>query len=155
MRAILPSLFCLLLLGSSAAIAQGTPQPPVTTMPTSSRVTVESYYRVAWGDGPEFKRLYQRNEGTLLREMQRQGFITELRFDEPFTHMPGEGRWSFRATITYRDGTAAVESGTAYDLAFREARARLIPDKKTYEAEENRRFALLLDHWDIVVIPVG
>jgi len=141
----------------SAALLLAAPvsvQPSNAAPVQASRpVVVESYYRVKWGSEDEFKQLYNRNEAALLFEMQRKGFVTNLRFDEPFTHFPGDARWTLRATITYRDAPAAVEIGGAWDQAWEEARKRLRPDKKTFDAEQARRFALLEDHWDVIVTP--
>jgi hypothetical protein len=117
----------------------------------SHPVVIESYYRVKWGSEDEFKELYRRNELALLLEMQREGFVRSVRFEEPFTHIPGDARWTFRATITYRDGPSAVEVGGSWDRAWEEARKRLRPDKKQFDAEQARRFGLLEDHWDVIV----
>ena len=122
-----------------------------TRAPAGNPVTVESYYRAKWGSAEEFKKLYRKNEASMLIEMQRQGFIKELRFDEPFTHIPGDNRWDIRATIVYRDAPAAVELGGAWDEAWEATSKRLRPDKKVLDAEEKRRFELLEDHWDIIV----
>jgi hypothetical protein len=132
-----------------AAAAPAPAQP--AAQPSAQPVTIESYYRVKWGSAGEFFKLYERNEVSLLREMQRQGLITALSFDEPFTHMAGAPRWDFRARITYRDGNHAVETGGAYDKAFEAARARLLPDKARFEAEQAKRMSLLEDHWDVVM----
>ena len=131
--------------------APATAQTKAATTHASSPVVVESYYRVKWGSEDEFKQLYNRNEAALLLEMQRRGFITNLRFDEPFTHFPGEARWTLRATVTYRDAPSAVETNGAWDEAWEEVRARLRPDKKVFDAEQARRFALMEDHWDVIV----
>ena len=133
--------------GAAAQTAAG----PAVLAAAGKTVTVESYYRAKWGSAEEFKALYRKNEASMLMEMQRQGFIKELRFDEPFTHIPGGTRWDLRATIVYRDAPSAVEVGGAWDEAWEAIRKRLRPDKKTYDAEEVRRFALLEDHWDIIV----
>ena len=132
-----------------AAAAPAPAQP--AAQPSAKPVTIESYYRIKWGSAGEFFKLYERNEVSLLREMQRQGLITALSFDEPFTHMAGGPRWDFRARITYRDGNLAVETGGAYDKAFEAARARLLPDKARFEAEQAKRMSLLEDHWDVVM----
>lgn len=137
-----------LLLGAPA-----TAQTNAAHTQLSHAVAVESYYRVKWGSEDEFKQLYDRNEAALLFEMQRRGFITALRFDEPFTHVPGEARWTLRATITYRDAPSAVEINGAWDQAWEEVRAKLHPDKKIFDAEQARRFALMEDHWDVIVTP--
>ena len=140
-------LFALAVFVAAPATAQ---QAPAADKP----ITIESYYLVKWGSGWEFVELYERNEAPLLREMQRQGFITALTFEEPYTHMAGGPRWDFRARITYRDAAAAVEGGGAYDKAFAAARERLLPDKARWEAEQSKRLSLLQDHWDVIVNPV-
>ena len=131
--------------GAAAAQQRGSAEP----------VTVEHYYRIKWGGADEFKRLYKANHQPLIDEMKRQGFITSVRSDEPFTHMAGGQRWDLRVTITYRDAPSAVVVGGAFDKAFEAAKARLYPDSAKLEAEEARRFGLLDEHWDVIVVPGG
>jgi len=137
------------LLGVSAQPVQAQQAP--AEQAAAKTVTFELYYRIKWGSLAEFKELYKRNHEPLLREMQKQGFLVELHTDEPFTHMAGGQRWDLRVTMTYRDGASAVELGGEWDTAFEAAKARLYPDKATFEAEEARRFALVEEHWDIIV----
>ena len=87
--------------------------------------------------------------------MKRLGFITAVRSDEPFTHMAGDQRWDLRVTITYRDAPSAVVVGGAFDKAFEAAKARLYPDSAKLDADETRRFALLDEHWDVIVVSGG
>ena len=136
--------------GALAALTTGaTPQPATTSEP----ITTEHYYRIKWGSAGEFKRLYKLNHQPILAEMQRLGFIIAMRTDEPFTHMAGNQRWDLRVTITYRDPSAAVVVGGAFDKASDAVTARLYPDKKKLEAEEAKRFSLLEEHWDVIVTP--
>ena len=118
-------------------------------------VTAEYYYRIKWGSAAEFKRLYERNHAPILRELAKQGFITRIETEEPLTHLAGGPRWDLRVTITYRDASSAVVVGGAFDKASGAVQARLYPDKAKFEAEEARRFSLLEDHWDVIVVPVG
>ncbi len=117
-------------------------------------ITVESYYRIKWGAADEFKRLYKLNHQPILRDMQRQGFITGMKMDEPFTHMAGGPRWDLRVTITYRDPPSAVVAGGAFDKASDAAKARLYPNEAKLKTDEASRFGLLEDHWDVIVTPV-
>jgi hypothetical protein len=87
--------------------------------------------------------------------MKRQGFITRIETEEPFTHMAGGQRWDLRVTITYRDAPSAVVVGGAWDKAFEAAKARLYPNKQKLEDEEARRCALLDEHWDVIVTPAA
>ena len=144
----------LLLAGMASAVQPQAPQAPQTAARTGP-VTGEYYYRIKWGSAEEFKRLYERNHAPIMREMQKQGFITRMEVEEPFTHLAGGTRWDLRVTVTYRDAASAVVVGGAFDQAFEAAKARLYPDKAAFQAEEARRFSLLEEHWDIIVVPVG
>jgi len=116
-------------------------------------VTVESYYRIRWGSFWDFMAIYQEHHAPILAEMQRQGFITAIRTDTPLTHMAGDGRWDLRVTITYRDGNAAAGSDPAYDRAAADASRRLFADRDAHLAAETRRFAMIDEHWDVIVAP--
>lgn len=138
----------------AAALLASAPAAPAAAQPPAAAaqipVTVEYYYRIKWGSGEEFKRLYDRNHAPLLREMQKAGFIRAMRVDEPFTHLAGGPRWDLRVTIVFRDATAAI-SDPEWERLWGAARARLYPDKAAFDAEEDRRFALLEEHWDVIV----
>ena len=139
------------LLNAAVAFAALTLGPAAIAQTASKPITVEHYYRIKWGSAEEFKDLYKRNHQPILLELQKQGFITAMRAETPFTHMAGGPRWDLRVTITYRDAPSAVEVGGAFDKASEAVTARLYPDKQKLEKEESRRFSLLEDHWDVIV----
>lgn len=140
-------------LAMAALPSTGAAQAPAAGL-SAQQVTAEYYYRIRWGSASEFKQLYERNHAPLLREMQRQGFITGMKVEEPFTHLSGGARWDLRVTITFRDAASAVLVGGEFDQAFEAASERLFPDRDRFEAEEARRFSLLEEHWDVIVTPV-
>jgi hypothetical protein len=133
------------------ALATLTSEAAAQRLSAAEPITTEHYYRIKWGSAGEFKRLYKLNHEPILAELQKQGFITAIRTEEPFTHMAGNQRWDLRVTITYRDPSAAVVVGGAFDKASDAVKARLYPDKKKFEAEEAKRFSLLEEHWDVIV----
>jgi hypothetical protein len=139
----------LFVITSSPAVGQ-----KARTAAATGPVTAEYYYRIKWGSAGEFKRLYERNHAPIMREMQKQGFVTRMEVEEPFTHIAGGPRWDLRVTMTFPDAASAIVVGGAFDKAFAAAQARLYPDKAAFEAEEARRFSLLEDHWDMIVTPV-
>jgi hypothetical protein len=96
--------------------------------------------------------IYRVHHAPILAEMQRQGFITAIRTETPFNHMAGDQRWDLRVTITYRDANAAI-GDPAYDRAARAAGERLFPEREAHLAAETRRFAMLEEHWDVIVAP--
>ncbi|HUD94657.1 hypothetical protein [Sphingobium sp.] len=114
---------------------------------------VENYYRVKWGGMGEFLRVYHKQHEALLREMMRQGYISQVTVEMPFTHMGGSTRWDVRTTIVYKHGADGVGAGAAYKAAMAAAKARMFPDKAAFDAEEGRRGAVTEDHWDVVLEP--
>ena len=134
----------------AAAAPVGAQAPTAAAAPAAVPVTMEYYYRIKWGSLAEFKRLYNKNHAPLLAAMQQAGFIRSIRMDEPFTHLAGGPRWDLRVTIVYRDAAAAI-ADPRWDALWAEAWGRLYKDKSAFEAEEERRFSLLEEHWDVVV----
>lgn len=122
-----------------------------TTEPAAApeQVVVESYYRIRWGGMGEFMDLYRRNHAPVLEAMKARGFITDIEIEQPFTHMAGDQRWDLRVTVTYRDPDAAL--GPEYGAAAAAEMDRLYTDVAGHTAEEARRFALVEEHWDVVV----
>lgn len=148
MRAV----FLVLLLATAAPLsAQSAPPPAPATTPAP--VTIESYYRIRWGSFWDFMEIYKNHHAPILAEMQRQGFITAIRTETPSTHMAGDQRWDLRVTITWRDAAAATGADPAYDRAARAASDRLFADRAAHLAAETRRFAMLEEHWDVIVAP--
>jgi hypothetical protein len=137
-----------------AAIAAISAAQPAVAASTGNPVVAEYYYRIKWGSAGEFKRLYEKNHAPILRELQKQGMILKIDTEEPFTHLAGGPRWDFRVTVTYPDGSTAIQTGGAMDKAFTAVAKRLYPDKKAFDVEEALRFSLLEDHWDMIVVPV-
>lgn len=132
------------------ATAQATPS---ATQAVVGPVTVESYYRIRWGNFWAFMELYNRNHAPILAEMQKLGFITAIRAETPVMHMAGDQRWDLRVTITYRDAAAATGADPRYDGTARDVSRRLFPDRTAFFAAEERRFAMVEEHWDVVVAP--
>lgn len=146
------TLFIVLALALTSPLSAQAPKAPATAVSKSGEVTIEYYYRIKWGHAGEFLKLYKKNHEPLLKEMQKRGFITGMKIDEPYTHMAGGTRWDLRVTITYRDGIAAVgDEPGGWDDVSDEVEKKLYPDKAAHEAEESRRMGLLEEHWDVLV----
>lgn len=150
-RKLFLALAALSLTAVPVAARQAAKPAPATAPAPDQSVTVEYYYRIKWGSDQEFIRLYEKNHAPLLREMQKAGFITSMEVEQPFTHMAGGERWDLRVTIVFRDAAAAV-SDPEWDRLWAEATKRLYPDSKTFDEEETRRFSLLEEHWDVIVL---
>lgn len=128
-------------------------QSPADEVAISTPVTVESYYKIRWGADLEFFALYQKNHLPILEEAKARGIVKDIRVDVPFTHMAGGTRWDLRVTITYRDADAALVADPELAAVFDEVVNRLKAGNDKFDAEEARRFGLLEEHWDVVLVP--
>lgn len=140
---------CAALCAPAIATAQETPSVEAAAPDLST--TVEYYYRIKWGSIGEFVELYEKNHAPLLEEAKKAGFIVSMKTEYPFTHMAGGVRWDMRVTIKFRDAVAAIND-PAWESLWSEATKRLYKDRKKFDAEEKRRFSLLEDHWDVIVV---
>jgi len=109
-------------------------------------IVVESYYCAQWGSAGEFIRLYKKNHLPVLKQLQDEGRIQSIVAVKPRYHATEEGRWDYRVTLTFRDAAAAHDPG--HEDAIKK---QLFPDQKAYVEEEQRRFEILISHWDILV----
>ena len=111
--------------------------------------TVEYYYKAKWGYADEFLRLFKKNHYPVLKKEQEMGRIVKVWMDQPRYHTTEDGRWDYRVTIVFKNATVANE---AFDEAA--LQRQLYPDQETFKREEQRRFEILLAHWDLPIKPV-
>lgn len=109
---------------------------------------VEYYYKVKWGHYDEFLELYRKNHYPILVKLNALGRIVDMRADRPFNHASETSRWDFRFTIVWKNAAIAHEDFDTDPII-----AELYPDRETFDKEEQRRFALLLEHMDVPVVP--
>jgi len=131
---------------STSLFAQGAPAQSSAGAP----YTIEYYYKCQWGHQQEFLDLFLKNHWPLLQKIESTGRILSLKIESPAYHTTEDGRWDYRVTIVYKNSTVATSSNPDED-AFTKA---LWPDQNTYKKEEQRRFEILLGHWDLPVTDV-
>jgi hypothetical protein len=107
---------------------------------------IEYYYKVKWGFADEFIRLFKKNHYPVLRKQIDMGRILEVTAATPRFHNTEDGRWDYRVTITFRNAKTAFSDFNADSLNI-----ALYPDQETFKKEEQRRFEILLSHWDLPV----
>jgi hypothetical protein len=111
----------------------------------SEPIEVLYFYRTKWGAHDAFMELFRKNHWPILREAWQAGRYTNVELFTPRFHGQGRADWDVLVSITYRDWAAIQEHNDAAIAA------RLYPDQVTFKAEEERRFALLDEHWDVVL----
>jgi len=107
---------------------------------------VEYYYKAKWGFSDEFLQLFKKNHYPLLKKQVEMGRLLKVWMDKPRYHTTEDGRWDFRVTIVFKNSSAANEPFDEDAL-----KKQLFPDQMTYQKEEQRRFEILLAHWDLPI----
>ncbi len=131
---------------SRPLVAQGAPPQPSAGQP----YIIEYYYKCQWGHQQEFHDLFMKNHYPLLKRIQATGRILSLKIESPAYHTTEDGRWDYRVTIVYKDSTVATTSDPDEAAFIKE----MWPDQETYKKEEQRRFEILLGHWDLPVTDI-
>ena len=127
-------------------LAQGAPPQGSADQP----YTMEYYYKVQWGHQQEFLQLFLKNHYPLLKKISETGRIVSLKIETPANHMTEDARWDYRVTIKYKNSTLATTANPDEEKLIRQ----LWPDQETYKKEEQRRFEILLAHWDLPVTDI-
>jgi len=132
-------------LGASA-FGQGAPARGGADQPYA----VEYYYKTQWGRQQEFLQLFLKNHYPLLQKEAGAGRILSVKIEMPAYHTTEDGRWDYRVTIRFKNSTVATTTNPDEEKFIRE----LWPDQATYRREEQRRFEILLSHWDLPVTDI-
>ncbi|MDR3749885.1 MAG: hypothetical protein P4K94_00210 [Terracidiphilus sp.] len=148
MRRILLAVLAVVFAAAFAAplMAQGAPPQGSAEQP----YTMEYYYKLQWGHQQEFLDLFLKNHYPLLKKIQSTGRILSVKIESPANHTTEDGRWDYRITIRYKNSTVATTANPD-EAAFIK---QLWPDQATYLKEEQRRFEILLGHWDLPVTDI-
>ena len=126
-----------LLLGSLAADAQAPPKQS-----TAEPKTTWYFYTVKWGFQDEFLDLFQRNHYPVLKAKEKAGQFLSVRTFVPEFHGDGRADWTFAVELVVPPGAPATPTDA-------EIIATLFPDRAKFAREEQRRFELLMAHWDV------
>jgi len=127
-------------------LAQGAPPQLAANQP----YTMEYYYKVQWGRQQEFLQLFLKNHYPLLQKNTESGRILSVKVEQPANHTTEDGRWDFRVTIRFKNSTVATTANPDEERFIKE----LWPDQDKYKREEQRRFEILLAHWDLPVTDI-
>jgi hypothetical protein len=129
---------------SPRAIAQATRQ--------DQPYVVEYYYKAKWGYADEFIQLFRKNHLPVLKKQIESGRIVSVKIEKPRYHSTEDGRWDYRVTIVFKSAAAFHDPNApgAEETIIKQ----LYPDQATFKREEQRRFEILIAHWDVPIVPV-
>jgi hypothetical protein len=100
------------------------------------------FYTVKWGFQDEFVDLFQRNHYPVLKALQKAGRYVSVRTYVPEFHGDGRADWTFAVELVQPANPPA--SPTTEEVV-----AKLYPDRAKFNREEQRRFEILVAHWDV------
>jgi len=136
----------LVVASSISLLAQGAPPQGSADQP----YIMEYYYKLQWGHQQEFLQLFLKNHYPLLKKIVESGRMLSVKIETPANHMTEDARWDYRVTIKFKNSTAATTANPQEESLIKQ----LWPDQETYKREEQRRFEILLAHWDLPVTDV-
>ncbi|HEY5566134.1 MAG TPA: hypothetical protein VIM81_02675 [Gammaproteobacteria bacterium] len=128
---------------SSLAIGAALAQPP---KPDVTGYEVEWVYRVRYGFIDEWWDLFRKYQIPILDRAKELGYVLDYRVYHPQFHTDEAARWDYRIEITYADFEAASHEA--------EIAQELFEDAVTRKREENRRWELTANHWDLPIYQV-
>lgn len=124
-------------------VASASAQAP-TAQTTGEERTVWYFYTVKWGFQDEFLALFRKNHYPVLNEQLKRGRLKEIRTYVPTYHGDGRSDWTFAVALTYPNAAAMLSPSGEAEIV-----SQLYPDQATFRKEEQRRFEILVAHWDV------
>jgi hypothetical protein len=131
-----------------SVIARGQGAPPHGA--ADQPYAVEYYYKVQWGHQQEFLQLFLKNHYPLLQKIVESGRMVSVKIDTPAYHTTEDGRWDYRVTIRFKNSTVGTTANPDEERLIKQ----LWPDQTAYQREEQRRFEILVSHWDLPVTDI-
>jgi hypothetical protein len=135
-RLISLSLAALTLIAPITIKAQSTPSP-------AKPYLVEWVYRVQYGHQDEWWSLFRKYQIAALDREQQLGYVTSYTVYGPGLNTSEDSRWDYRTVITYKDQPSSTHEG--------EVLRQLFSDQSILHKEENRRWELTSNHYDLPI----
>ncbi|HEY4213288.1 MAG TPA: hypothetical protein VGM84_17540 [Steroidobacteraceae bacterium] len=140
-KALWSSAVVVLLASLSSGMATGqVPKPGV------KGYEVEWVYRVRYGFIDEWWDLFRKYQIPVLDREKALGYILDYRIYHPQFHTDEASRWDYRVEITYRDVDGSKHEDEITQILFHDAATR--------KRDENRRWELTTNHWDLPIYQV-
>ena len=133
----------LLLVLASLAAGTAVAQP---AKPGVKGYEVEWVYRVRYGHIDEWWDLFRKYQIAVLDREKALGYVLDYRIYHPQFHTDEAARWDYRVEILYKDSDGAKHEEEITEAMF--------PDAATRKREENRRWELTENHWDLPIYQV-
>ena len=107
--------------------------------------TEEWVYRVRYGFKDEWWKLFRKYQIAILERQKQLGYVKDFQIWAPGLHTSEESRWDYRVIIVRASHDAPPGQSES------EVAKVLFPDQDTFHREENRRWELTTNHWDLPI----
>ena len=107
--------------------------------------TIEWVYRVRYGYHDEWFEIFKKFQLAILERQKQLGYVVSYEVWAPGLHTSEESRWDYRIVIQ-RASYEAPAGQSEDDIA-----KQLFPDQAAFHRDENRRWELTANHWDLPI----
>jgi hypothetical protein len=137
----------ILILTASATmpVAAAAQQAEGISLPAQKPVIVEWVYRIQYGHKDEWWRIFKKYQIAILDRQKQLGYVRDYTVFAPSLHTSEESRWDYRVVIV-RASEDPPPGQSEADIA-----KQLFPDQEAFTREENRRWELTTNHWDLPI----
>ena len=129
-----------------SAINSASAQQPTSVSSLSSKPVIEEWvFRTEYGYKDEWWALFKKYQIAILERQKQLGYVKDFTVYAPSLHTSEDARWDYRIIIVCvsPDAPAGQSEG--------EVAKQLFPDQATFKREENRRWELTTNHWDLPI----
>jgi hypothetical protein len=108
-------------------------------------VMEEWVYRTKYGYKDEWWAIFKKYQIAILERQKQLGYVKDFTVYAPSLHTSEDSRWDYRVIIV-RASADAPPGQSEEEIA-----KQLFPDQATFKREENRRWELTANHWDLPI----
>jgi len=130
---------------TTPVVAAAMQQAEAVPLPTAKPVIVEWVYRIQYGHHDEWWRIFKKYQIAILERQKQLGYVKEYTVFAPSLHTSEDSRWDYRI-ILVRVSEDPPPGQSESDIA-----RQLFPDQEAFAREENRRWELTRNHWDLPI----
>ena len=120
-------------------------QQAAATASAPKPVIEEWVYRTKYGFKDEWWTIFKKYQIAILERQKQLGYVKDFTVYAPSLHTSEDSRWDYRVIIV-RASDDAPPGESEGELA-----KQLFPDQVTFKREENRRWELTANHWDLPI----
>jgi hypothetical protein len=111
--------------------------------PSDPPYIVEWVYKVKYGYQDEFWQIFKKYQIATLNREKELGNILKYEVFRPGLHTSEDHRWDYRIVIYYKNVSMPNQASAI--------EKQLFPDQATMKREENRRWEITAEHWDLPI----